>query len=185
MADRTLPFELVTFPPSAEAEALPRGRPEDLQALYETGVPKRFVGAGYTANPTLSLRTGSDGGTLISFGSTLLDGAMCIDPLTGGVVQLVGKSSNRLFVNSTLASFTRVVREVSKAFPFYPDDASTEEINAAAQAVSEIVRKVDSDALVPDRYWSTLIDDMRMGDWGTEALLEVVAKRFTTISRSG
>ncbi len=178
VAERTLPFELVTFPSSAEAEALLRSRPEDLQTFYVTGVPKGFVSARYRANRVLSLRTDNHGRQLIAFGTMVLDGAMCLDPVTGEVVQLVGRSSNRFFVNSTLASFTRLVREVSNAFPFYSDDASRDEIMAAAEAVSEIVRKVDGEALVPDRYWSTLIDDMRMGDWATDAVLELVASGY-------
>src|SRR5258708_14073249 len=147
VAERTLPFELVTFPSSAEAEALLRSRPEDLQTFYVTGVPKGFVSARYRANRVLSLRTDNHGRQLIAFGTMVLDGAMCLDPVTGEVVQLVGRSSNRFFVNSTLASFTRLVREVSNAFPFYSDDASKDEIIAAAEAVSEIVRKVDGEAL--------------------------------------
>jgi len=175
VADRTLPFQLVTFAANAEVQALLDGRPEDLQAFSLGGVPKSFVTERYRAERSLSVTADDVGRRLVKFGSTVLDGSMCLDPVTGEVIQLVGASSSRWFVNSTLAAFTTSIREVSTAFPFYQDDATSADIEAAAQRVSEIIRRVDDQALVPDRYWSTFIDDMRTGDWATAAVLDLVA----------
>lgn len=175
MAEGTLPFALVTFLPNAQVQALLESRPEDLQTLTSDGIPKSFVTERYRAEPSLSVTTDNVGRRLVKFGSTVLNGSMCLDPHTGEVIQLVGANSSRWFVNSALAAFTTSVREVTKAFPFYPDDATSAEIEAAAQRVSEIIRKVDDQALFPDRYWSTFIDDMRTGDWATGAVLDLVA----------
>ena len=100
---------------------------------------------------------------------------MVLDPSTGEVLQLVGRTGHRLFVNRTLSAFTATVREVSAAFPFYPHDAASEEIKAAARAASDIIRKIDSKAIEPDHYWSTFIDDMLMGDLATGAVLDLVS----------
>jgi hypothetical protein len=175
VADQTLPFVLVTFPPDAEVQALLDRRREDLQAFNLDGIPKSFVTQGYRAEPSLSVTADDVGRRVVKFGSTVLDGSMCLDPVTGEVIHIVGANSSRWFVNSTLAAFTTSIQEVSKAFPYYPDDATSADIEAAAHRVSEIIRKVDDQALVPDRYWATFIDDMRTGDWATGAVLDLVA----------
>ena len=55
---------------------------------------------------------------MIKFGTTVLDGSMVLDPSTGEVSQLVGRTGHQLFVNRTLSAFIATVREVSAAFPF-------------------------------------------------------------------
>ena len=163
MADYTLPFTLITFPPSGAADALLRGRLDDLEAFHVGGIPGAFVTARFRAQSTLSVAADEVGHRLVKFGTTVLGGSMCLDPATGEIVQLVGRKASRFFVNTTLATYTTTVREVSNAFPFYSDNASVEEIEAAAQRASEVIRSIDREALVPDRYWSTFVDDMRTG----------------------
>ena len=175
MADKSLPFALVRYPPSAEASALLDRRPEDLRAFYADGIAKSFVRARYRANETLSLITDEDGHELVRFGSTILDGSMCLDPRSGEVVQLVGPARKRLFVNSSLRAFTAVVHAVSQAFSFYPDSATDEEIDAAAERIAEVIRRVDEGALVADGYWSIVVSDVMIGDGGTEDVLRVLS----------
>lgn len=178
MADRALPFTLVTYPPSAEANALLPRRPEDLRAFYADGLPKSFVSARYRASEALSVTSDEDGHELVRFGSTILDGSMCLDPRSGEVVELVGPARKRVFVNSSLPAFTSVVRDVSRAFPFYPDGATDEEIDAAAERAAEIIRRVDEEALVADGYWSTVISDITIGDWATEDILRIISSGY-------
>ena len=178
MADRGLPFALVTFPSSAEAQALLAIRPDDLQQFYVEGVPRSFVTERYRAAPSLSVATDAAGRRLIKFGTTILDGAMCLDPATGQVIQLFGRGSGQWFVNSTLAAFTASIREVSKAFPFYQDGASSGEVDAAARRVAEIIGNIDGEAVAPDRYWSTFLDDIRTGDWATGDVVQLVASDY-------
>jgi hypothetical protein len=47
------------------------------------------------------------------------------------------------FVNSSLSAFTAVVREVSRGFPFYPDDATDDEIKAAVSRISGVIGEID------------------------------------------
>lgn len=178
MADRALPFELATLSSSAEAEALLNGRRGDLDVLYGSGVPKGFVTSRYLADSHLSVALDAVGHKLVKFGTTVLGGSMCLDPVTGEVVQVLGTNSSRWFVNSTLEAFVATVRDVSTAFPFYSDDAPEAEIEAAAKRVVEIIRRVDAEALVPDRYWSTFVDDMRIGDWSTGAVLDLIGSGY-------
>jgi hypothetical protein len=178
MVDRQLPFALVTFPASAEADALLVDHPERLRGFYSDGVPKSFVRKRYRANDSLSVRVDRDGRHLVCFGSTFLDGAMCLDITTGEVVQLVGRTPSRLFVNSSLSTFSKSVEAVSRAFPFYPDGAEEADIESAARRVSEIISAIDGPAMVLDRFWSTLIDDLRMGDWGTGAVLDLIPSDY-------
>jgi hypothetical protein len=178
MADNSLPFALVRYPPSAEASALLDRRPEDLQAFYAEGVAKSFVRARYRASETLSIITDEDGHELVRFGATILNGSMCLDPRSGAVVQLVGPTRKRLFVNSSLRAFTAVIHAVAQAFPFYPDGATDEEIEAAAERTADVIRRVDEEALTEDGYWSIVISDMMIGDWGTKEVLRVVSADY-------
>lgn len=118
------------------------------------------------------------GHPLVRFGSTILEGSMALDPRNGEVVQLVGPSAKRLFVDKSIGAFTVVVREVSRAFPFYPEGAPDREIKAAAERIDEIIRRIDPAAVVPDRYWSTFLDDMLLGDLATDAVLEIVSNGY-------
>jgi hypothetical protein len=176
MADKSLPFTLVTYPPNAEANAVLDRRPEDLRAFYADGVARSFASARYRADDLLSVTLDEEGNKLVRFGSTS-HGAMCLDPGSGEVVELVGPAAKRFVANSSLRAFTAVVRQVSQAFPFYPNGASDEEIEAAAEQTAEAIRRVDEEALVSeDGYWSTFIDDMLTGDWATDDVLYALGR---------
>ena len=36
-----------------------------------------------------------------------------------------------------------------------------------------MIRDIDSLAMISDRYWSTFVDDMLIGDWATEDVLRL------------
>lgn len=103
---------------------------------------------------------------------------MCLDITTGEIIQLVGRISKPVFVNSSLSMFSKSVESVSRAFPFYPDGAEEADIESAVQRVSGIISAIDPAALVPDRFWSSMIDDMRIGDWGTDAVLDLITSDY-------
>ena len=70
MADKSLPFALVTYPPNAEANALLDHRPEDLRAFYADGVARSFASARYRADELLSVTVDEEGHAPVQFGST-------------------------------------------------------------------------------------------------------------------
>jgi len=119
MADKSLPFILVTYPPNAEANALLDRRPEDLRAFYADGVARSFASARYRADELLSVTVDDERHELVRFGSTS-HGSICLDPGSGEVVELVGPASKRFVANSSLRAFTAVVHQVSQATPFTP-----------------------------------------------------------------
>lgn len=80
-----------------------------------------------------------------------------------------------LFINTSIEKFVLTVKAVIDRFPYYEEDAADEEVEAAAADVRAIIERIDPAAVVPDRYWSTFVDDMEMRDLSTE---EVLAAEF-------
>jgi hypothetical protein len=73
-----------------------------------------------------------------------------------------------LFVNSSIAAFTETVRVVLERFPYYDEDAELDEVHAAARDLADLIRRIDPKAMRVDRFWSTLVDDVEMGDFATQ-----------------
>jgi hypothetical protein len=164
-------FELVVFPESAEIRPLLDRFPDAQDALFVSGVPKEFIYHCYHADEALNLIQ-ADRGRLIRFASAGLADAICGDPGTGEVVYVVNvRGAPTSFVNSSLPQFTRTVKAVVERFPYYGRDASDDEIDSASQSLQSIIHNIDPAAMIPDRYWSTFIDDVEIGDLSTEDVL--------------
>ena len=187
-------FELVTFSNVDELRAtLPI--PDPLaHELSGVGVPRDFLDGIYWANERLDLFRRSDGSRLIHFGtSRLWDPMMCVDPETGHVVEIWDGSPAQMpssapewiegFVNSSLDHFRRSVEAVTNRFPFYSrEDGGLEIRTAASEDVRSLVEAIDPPAAEPDQFWSTLADDIAIGDFETEAFIGV---RFGSASEVG
>ena len=74
-----------------------------------------------------------------------------------------------LFVNSSIAAFTATVRAVLERFPYYDEDAEFDGIHAVARDLADLIRGIDPEAMADDRFWSTFVDDVEMGDFATQA----------------
>lgn len=134
--------------------------------------------ARYRALPSLSTTENSAGQPVVKFGSTL-DGWTVLDPRNGEIGELIGRTGVPLFVNSTLRTFTATVRQVSATFPFYPDDATPEQVNAAVDTIRKLIKEIDGRAIdAQDSYWSSFVDDMSIGDWATGAVLDLVSDGY-------
>jgi hypothetical protein len=188
--DRWPRFELVTFPE-------PTGVPHELaRTLVERGVPKSLFGL-YRAASELTLFEDPGSGQLVCFGTTGLDGLVCLDPRTGQVVDLIyvpvatanvraGVLRPAWLVNSSLEQFVESVRVVLNRFPFDSvsmkrngeldgsdwDDLQNE-WNHAADEIEEALRAVDSAAVAdPNGFWMTFLDlDVRSGDYMTSEVV--------------
>jgi len=125
-------------------------------------------------------------GPLIGFGLSGPFERIAIDPANGAVVDVLAKERapgniniQRLrqpapgFVNSTLAEFVECVRVAIARFPYYSRDAELEEREEVAKDMLRLLRPIDPPALEPDRFWSTFTDDISIGDFSTEDVLEL------------
>ena len=178
-------FQLVAFGNVDELRA--RGRISDQLAheLSSVGVPRDCLDGIYVANDRLNWFIGSDGRRLIHFGtSRLWDAMMCVDPETGHVVEVWDGSPTQMprpkpkwiegFVNSSLDQFRRSVEAVTNRFPFYGrEDGGLEIRTAASDDVRSLVETIDPMAAAADQFWSTLADDIAIGDFETEAFIGV------------
>jgi hypothetical protein len=54
-------------------------------------------------------------------------------------------------------------------FPYYDEDAEFDEIDAVARDLADLIRGIDPEAMADDRFWSTFVDDVEMGDFATQA----------------
>ncbi|MGH3222726.1 MAG: SUKH-4 family immunity protein [Streptosporangiaceae bacterium] len=138
-------------------------------------MPKGFIGRRYAADSSLVLleRPGSE--AILRFGSSGLADVIGIDLATGHVVEIINAPhSAPLFVNTSIEQFVRTVRAIINRFPYYDSDADEYEIQTVANELREIIRHIDLEAAVPDRYWSTFVDDVEIGDLSTEAILAIL-----------
>jgi hypothetical protein len=61
------------------------------------------------------------------------------------------------------------VRPVLKRFPCYDEDAEFDEIHAVARELADLIHEIDPEAMADDRFWSTFVDDVEMGDFAAQA----------------
>ena len=160
-------FDVIVFRESEPESTVAGRRPEVWEALFRTGVPRDLFSGRYTSAQKPVVLDVPEHGQLIQFGLTMRD-PVCVDPTTGQVLEIIRKGGV-LFVNSTLAAFTETVRAVLARFPYYDEDAEFDEIDAAARDLAGLIRGIDPEAMVPDRFWSTFVDDVEMGDFATQA----------------
>src|SRR5262249_36690079 len=167
-------LQMVSFPP-AEVEPFQLSR-DQTEVLTGEGIPKDFFGELFRATHNLEpIETST--GTYICFGTSGYGVRICLDPRSGEVVQLVGSEHLRNFVNTSLRQFVKTIKAVLARFPFHGTDATSDDINAAARDVAAIISDVDPPAMIPDRFWSTLVDDIKMGDFDLEVLEALVGRR--------
>lgn len=148
---------------------------EASRLLFEEGVPANFIGRRFClANEVRIIHTSS--GAVLQFGTTGLGADVGVEADSGHVVELLlaDPSSPRVFVNSSLSAFADTIEAIVGRFPFYDTDDDQRAIDIAADDLITIIAEIDPPAAEPDRYWSTFVDDVRMGDLTTPAVLDAV-----------
>jgi len=164
------------FPEPKALKDILRRSPSVRHTLFIDGVPKNFIGPRYKADSTVTVLERPGGDAILRFGSSGLSDAIGVHLATGNVVEVISvRDLPLLFVNTSIEKFTLTVKAVIDRFPYYEEDATDEEVEAAAADVGDIIERIDPAAMIPDRYWSTFVDDMEMRDLSTE---EVLAAEF-------
>jgi hypothetical protein len=162
------------FVESKTIAELLRDLPSVRHALFVAGVPKSFIGRRYTVDSNITPLERERGQPLVRFGSSGLAGAICVDFMNGHVVEVVAaRGSEQLFVNASIGQFTQTVKAMIDRFPYYGQEATDDEIDRVAGELLDMIRSIDPEAAVPNRYWSTFADDVQMGDLSTGAILTV------------
>ena len=139
------------------------------------------MGPKYNRREALELVVHPTGSVVVCFGAQPHGDDIGLELATGNVVWMF---SRRLqsemphlaaippgFVNSDLGCFNGCVRTATARFPYYSRNAELKERIAVAEQVAGALRKIDAVAMVPDRFWSTFIDDLMNGDFATEDVL--------------
>ena len=177
MSPRLPGFKLHVFAEPASASALLQDAPSFQRALFVDGVPDGFIGRRYMSDSNIALFDRRRDEMILRFGTSGLSNPVGVDLATGHVVKIMrAEGFPLIFVNASIEQFTYTVREVLNRLPYY----IRLEIDTKAEAVGtellEIVRRVDAEAALPDRYWSVFIDDVKMGDLSTESIIELEGK---------
>jgi len=175
MNSHRLSYQSQVFGESSTIGRLIENFPAIRHALFVEGVPKGFIGRRYTADSRLTSLETEGHSRVLRFGSSGLTGVVGIELSSGHVVEIVKPQHPvSLFVNTSIVQFTETVKAVINRFPYYDSDSDEEEIGSVAHELMEIIGRIDPEAVVPDRYWSTFIDDIEIGDLSTEAILAVI-----------
>jgi hypothetical protein len=140
--------------------------PNQREALITRGIPIDLLGRFISVSSPFT--TPSSRGALIVIGTTGLQGHVCLDPVSGEVVEVVDPRDPPAFVNTSVADFTRTAQLVFSLFPFHSRGAELEERDRSAKKVAAEIEKIDPAAMLSDRFWSTLVDDIIIGDFDEE-----------------
>lgn len=165
-------FETRIFAESPEVTGLVGRQPAVHRALFKEGIPQRFLFKGYAADPELTILTWDGHAPVVRFGTSGLSEAIGVDVSTGHVIEVIDvpwRPTN--LVNTTVELFTRTIRALIGRFPYYPKDAEYDQIDSVCEELREIIRSVDPEASVPGSYWPGFVDDVQMGDFGTDDIL--------------
>jgi hypothetical protein len=162
-----LPCKLVRFT-SDEVGSL-RLRHQDHDELVNVGIPADVLSR-FVAAPNLS-PLATDGRQLIILGYTGLQGRICLDRASGGIFQVVAPGEPEIFVNTSLAHFRATGAALLSSFPFHASGAELKDREEAAQRIGAIIEGIDPLAMDLDQLWSTLVDDIAIGDLDEEIVL--------------
>jgi hypothetical protein len=166
-------FRIRVFAGSPGIDALIKGVPSAQQALFEDGIPLALVGGRYEADSGLSVVGRADRAPVLRFGTSGLSHAVGIDVSTGNVVEVINDPSQQTnLINTRPVLFTQTVRALVERFPYYSRNAGYDEIDAVAKELRNIIRSIDPEAAVPGNYWPGFVDDVQMGDFSTDDVLE-------------
>ena len=158
-------FDVIVFPEREPESTIAGRRPEVWEALFRTGVPRDLFSGRYACVQRPTVLDVPEHGRLIQFGHLTRD-PVCVDLATGRVLE-ISRRGVALFVSSSIATFTETTRAVLDRFPYYDEDAEFDEIDAAARDLADLIRGIDPEAMVQDRFWSTFVDDVAIGDFAT------------------
>ena len=127
-------FETTVFAESPEISELLAPLPSVRRALFEEGVPKRFLADIYYTDPGLTLVRKESNGVVVRFGSSGWRGAIGIDVATGNVIQVIdARQKLTIPVNTALDLFTLTVKALIDRFPYYPKGAGVEQIKSVCE----------------------------------------------------
>jgi hypothetical protein len=176
-----VPFVLVTVPVSDRLRDM-------IDSSSVIRAPRSlFRGGFFRADPEATPVTRPDGSILVRFGSSRLSEAICVDLRTNAVVSVWDEDAVVIkarrpawregFVNSDLDAFIEVARAVYNRFPYYAAAAFDTEagyrgVEQVQQELLALIARIDPPAAVPDRFWSTFVDDVGIGDFSNEDVLD-------------
>lgn len=166
---------------TAQVRATSAIAPDVAEHLEVIGLPAVLFGGRFRLDRELQRVRRPDGYSLLRLGDVMLATALCVDPMTGRVVEIwdsgrlralrIGKLPWReSFVNSTLGKFVETATAVIDRLPYYHGDSSLEERRSVARELGAMIESIDPPAMDSDLFWSTFVDDVEIGDFATEDL---------------
>jgi hypothetical protein len=178
--NRTGPWpriEIVVFPQSAFGSPQLADTPWDVQQVLTTiGVPRQLLSGKYAAMRDLEVLEVPTQGRVICFGTSGRWSRICLDPRNGEVTEVImTRQPTANLVNSSLKQFIDSVQAITDLFPFYLSDSTLEDAINSGNNVADALKRIDPAAMGPDTFWSTFVDDLKMGDYPTEQVIEDLA----------
>jgi hypothetical protein len=165
-------FELVRYSSDDMPTELIEGAPEVVRILSEAGAPAFFFSRDYMADPKLEMLEYKNFGKIVKLGTMHGGGWIAVEVSSGRVVGINHHLNAPLFINSSIPQFTQTVQAAMDRFPYYDEDAEPEECLEAGRDLLDLIASIDAEAAVPNRYWSTFVDDVQMGNYDTQGILE-------------
>lgn len=156
-------FELINIPVDGSQD-----ESRTAMQFIDRGLPRNLIGREYNLLPSARIIE-SEGRRLIWFANCSSTVKMCVAVQDGAVVTVSKSGVQRLRkVNSTLDQFLTSVKRIISRFPFYSEEADPAEFEDVANELESILLEIDPGSIVDDGFWSTFIDDVRLGDYATE-----------------
>jgi hypothetical protein len=168
MNDESWPvFELV------RPDAAPDVPAPVAERLADPGVPKGLLGHEYQALASAVLLPNTPG-PLVAFGSCGLWGRICVHAGTFAVVHVAEPDATTTNpVNGDLDLFTESIRAMIDRFPFHDEDAELEDRERVAAELRAVLHAIDGSAVeAANGFWTTFLDDVTIGDYATEEIVD-------------
>lgn len=142
--------------------------------LSVVGVPRRVIGHEYRALETAARVPALGSDDLLAFGENGLNGRICVRSTEGSVVSVeLGRVPVIGYVNRDIESFRKCVAVVIERFPFYATDEDPNLYGEVAEDLRNSLSRIDDSIMVDDDFWTTFSDDVAIGDYSTEQILEI------------
>jgi hypothetical protein len=151
----------VAIPVVGRGDAAPSG-PEEIV------VPSGLVGREYKALPAAHFLDRDGMRHLLAFGSSSLEGFICLDTNESRVVSVPSRTQPDVnSVNADLGLFRNSVAAVLGQFPFHAID-DEDEREAVTARIGATLFDIDPTGQELNGFWETFLDDLGMGNYATE-----------------
>jgi hypothetical protein len=138
--------------------------PSALRGADDPGIPADLLEGRFTAAKEVTMLTP----TLARIGTARMADDIVVDLSDGRVGWRVAGTVHVLFVNSSLDQFVATINAVNARYPFYGRNSDLKDRKDVGDELTTLIHAIDPPAASPGQFWSSLVDDVVIGDFDSD-----------------